>query len=221
MKLSKRTIALLKNYASINPSILVPKGSLLQTIAISKNIVSYAEADETFPVEFAIYDLFEFLSVIELFKDPDFEFGEQSVTISDANSKCTYVYAEKTIIEYPKTKLNFPAAEIKFTLSKDNLDRLLKAANTLGLPYLCVTKEDNNIVIKVTDPKNPSSNAYSCIVGADTLDHEYEIFIKHEHMKMIKDDYEVAISSKLISQFISKDDVEFYIAAEKNSTYTA
>jgi len=221
MKLSKRTIALLKNYASINPSILVPKGSLLQTIAISKNIVSYAEADETFPTEFAIYDLNEFLSVIELFKDPDFEFGPQSVTISDANSVCTYVYAEKTIIEYPKTKLNFPAAEIKFKLTKDNLDRLLKAANTLGLPYLCISKDGSDIVISVVDPKNPSSNAYSCVVGADTQAHDYEIYIKHEHMKMIKDDYDVSISSKLISQFVSKDDVEFYIACEKNSSYSS
>ena len=220
MKLSKRTIGLLKNYASINPSIFIPAGNLLQTIAISKNIVSYSEADESFPVDFAIYDLFEFLSVIDLFKDPDFEFEDNSVTISDDGSKCTYIYAEKTIIEYPKHKLNFPAADIQFKLTKDQLEKLLKAANTLGLPTLCITKDGTNIIVKVVDPKNPTSNSYSCVVGEDTSSYEYEFYIKHEHMKMVKDDYDVAISRKLISQFISTDQVEYYCALEKNSTFS-
>lgn len=220
MKLSKRTIGLLKNYASINPSIFIPAGNLLQTIAISKNIVSYSEADETFPVDFAIYDLFEFLSVVDLFKDPDFEFDTDSVTISSDGSKCTYVYAEKTIIEYPKNKLNFPATDISFKLSKDHLDKLLRAASTLGLPCLCVTKDGTNIIVKVVDPKNPSSNTYSCVVAEDTSSYDYEFFIKHEHMKMVKDDYEVSISRKLISQFESSDQITYFVALEKNSSFS-
>lgn len=220
MKLSKRTLGLLKNYASINPSIFIPAGSLLQTIAISKNIVSYSEADETFPVDFAIYDLFEFLSVIELFKDPELVFDDNSVTISDSSSKCTYTYAEKTIIEYPKTKLQFPSTDITFTLSKDQLDRITKASNTLGLPCLCITKEDSNIIVKVVDPKNPSSNSYSCVVGEDTTASTYEFYVKQEHLKMVKDDYAVSISRKLISQFESSDQITYFVALEKNSFFT-
>ncbi len=220
MKLSKRTLQLLKNYASINPSILIPTGSTLQTIAASKNILSYVSADEEFPVEFAIYDLHEFLSVVELFKDPDFEWGDHSVVISDDKSKCTYVYAEKSIIDYPKSKIKFPTAEIQFSLNKDDLARLMKASNTLGLPCICVTKEGSDIVIKVADPKNPSSNSYSCVVGKDTQSHNFEMYIKSEHLKIMNDNYDVAISSKLISKFTAQDGLEYYIALEKISTYT-
>ncbi len=224
MKLSKRTLQLLKNYATINPSILIPCGSTLQTISASKNILSYADTDEDFPVEFAIYDLPEFLSVVELFKDPDFEWGPHSVVISDDKSTCTYVYAEKSIIDYPKSKIKFPTAEINFSLSKDNLARLMKASNTLGLPCICVSKENNDvggdIIIKVADPKNPSSNSYSCVVGKDMLPHTYEIYIKSEHLKIMNDDYDVSISSKLISRFVAQDGLEYYIALEKVSEYT-
>ena len=220
MKLSKRTLELLKNYATINPSIFIPEGTLLQTIAIGQHIVSYAEADETFPVDFAIYDLFEFLKVIELFDDPELEFEETCVNISDNNSSCVYVYAEKNIIEYPKNKINFPKSDVTFTLSKDQLDKLLKAANTLNLPYLCVTKEDNNLIVKVVDPKNPSSNNYSLVVGEDTSTSKFEFYMNHAYLKLVKADYEVNISKKNICMFTTSDGVEYYLALEKNSNYT-
>jgi hypothetical protein len=220
MKLSKRTLELLKNYATINPSIVIPEGQLLQTMATSKNIVSYSEADEAFPVDFAIYDLFEFIKVIELFDDPEFEFEDTSVTISDNNSSCVYIYAEKNIIDYPKNKINFPKADVSFRLTKDQLDKILRAANTLNLPFVCITKDGDNLIIKVTDPKNPSSNNYSLVVGEDKSDASFEFYINYEYFKMIKDDYQVDVSKKNIAQFTATDGSLYYLALEKNSTYT-
>ena len=45
MKLSDNTLALLKNFAGINNSILVKQGNQLRTISVAKNIL--AEADIT------------------------------------------------------------------------------------------------------------------------------------------------------------------------------
>ena len=57
MKLSDSTLAVLKNFAGINNSILVKKGNQLRTISVAKNILAEAEIPEDFPRDVAIYDL--------------------------------------------------------------------------------------------------------------------------------------------------------------------
>ena len=52
MKLSKHTIEVLKNFATINPNIVVNSGQQLKTIAEAKNILASAEITEDFPQEF-------------------------------------------------------------------------------------------------------------------------------------------------------------------------
>jgi len=223
MKLSKRTVDILKNYATINPSIYIPEGSLLQTMSVSENIISYAEADEKFPTDLAIYDLFELLKVIELFNDPDLTIGETSVTIRDDTSSCVYTYGEKDIIASPKAKIDFPSekrsASVSFKLSKDQLDKLFKAVNTLNLPMLCITKDNKKIIIKTVDPKNPSANEYSLIVGEDDSKADYEFYINHENLKLVRDDYQVDLA-KGISKFTTTDGIEYMVAVEKISYYT-
>ena len=57
MKLSDSTLAVLKNFAGINNSILVKKGTQLRTMSVAKNILAEAEIPEDFPRDVAIYDL--------------------------------------------------------------------------------------------------------------------------------------------------------------------
>ena len=54
MKLSDRTINLLKNFASINQSILFKQGNQLRTISVMKNILAEANIDEEIPQEFGV-----------------------------------------------------------------------------------------------------------------------------------------------------------------------
>ena len=62
MKISSDTLALLKNFASINTNILVRQGNVLSTVSAGKNILSRATVAETFDREFAVYDLNNFLA---------------------------------------------------------------------------------------------------------------------------------------------------------------
>ena len=64
MKLSEKTIALLKNFSSINQSILFKKGNVLRTMSVMKNILAEVDIEECFPQDFAIYDLVQFLNGI-------------------------------------------------------------------------------------------------------------------------------------------------------------
>ena len=60
MKLSDKTLTILKNFAGINNSILVKEGTNLRTISVAKNIHAEATIEEDFPREFGIYDLNQF-----------------------------------------------------------------------------------------------------------------------------------------------------------------
>ena len=77
MKLTSNTISILKNFSTINQNLMVKTGNILSTMSAMKNIVAQAEVTETFPQEFAIYDLNEFLSALSLFEEPELNFQDQ------------------------------------------------------------------------------------------------------------------------------------------------
>ena len=62
MKLSESTVNLLKNFSSINQSILFKAGNKLRTISVMKNILVEANVAEEFDKDFGIYDLNQFLN---------------------------------------------------------------------------------------------------------------------------------------------------------------
>ena len=78
MKLSEKTVNLLKNFASINQSIAFKKGNTLRTMSVMKNILAEAEIEEEFPKDFAIYDLVQFLNGISLHDNAQIDFSNDS-----------------------------------------------------------------------------------------------------------------------------------------------
>ena len=57
MRLSTETVALLKNFSSINQSILIRAGKQLRTMSVMKNILVESDITEEFSRDVAIYDL--------------------------------------------------------------------------------------------------------------------------------------------------------------------
>ena len=74
MKLSEETINILKNFGSINQSIMVKEGNSLRTISVMKNILAEARVTESFTRDFGIYDLNKLLRIHELYKNPSWDF---------------------------------------------------------------------------------------------------------------------------------------------------
>ena len=72
MKLSESTLSVLKNFSTINQSILFKQGKKLRTISVMKNILAEVTVEEEFPKDFGIYDLPQFLNGIGvLYNDPE------------------------------------------------------------------------------------------------------------------------------------------------------
>ena len=220
MKLSDNTLAVLKNFAGINNSILVKKGTQLRTMSVAKNILAEAEIPEDFPRDVAIYDLNQFLNGLSLHQDPNLDFTEDShITIKEGRRRVKYFYADpQVIIAPPEKEINLPTQEVCFQLENTALDKLVKAAAVYQLPDLSVIGENGEITMVVRDKKNDTSNEYAVNVGE--TDKEFEFNFKMENIKIIPGAYDVVISSKLLSEFTNTQyNLKYFIALEPDSTY--
>ena len=220
MKLSDNALAILKNFAGINNSILVKQGNKLRTISVAKNILAEAEIKEDFPRDFAIYDLNQFLNGLSLHQDPDLDFNQDSyLSIKEGKRRVKYFFADpNVIIAPPEKEIVLPSQDVCFQLDSVTLEKLTKAAAVYQLPDMSAIGSNGVIKLVVRDKKNDTSNEYAIIVG-ETSD-EFEFNFKVENIKIIPGAYEVVVSSKLLSQFTNtQHNLKYYIALEPDSTF--
>ena len=221
MKLSESTLSVLKNFSTINQSILFKQGTKLRTISVMKNILAEVTVEEEFPKDFGIYDLPQFLNGIGvLYNDPEFDFQNDGyVVIKEGKMHSKFFFADANVIVTPPEKaITLPSEDVSFELSTEKLDKLLKAATLYQLPDFSVVGENGVINLVVCDKKNETSNSFSITVG-DT-DATFAFNFKVENIKILPGTYEVVVSQKLLSRFTSKNhDLTYYIALEPDSTF--
>ena len=220
MKLSDSTLSLLKNFSTINQSILFKKGNRLRTISVMKNILAEATISEELPQDFGIYDLGQFLNGMALHQSPELDFkNEGHVVIREGKMRSKYFFADPNVIITPPDKpIELPSEDVSFELSTDQLDKLLKAAGSYQLPDLSVVGGEGVVKVLVRDKKNDTSNDFSIVVGE--TESIFSFNFKVENIKILPGTYEVVVSQKLLSRFTSKNhDLTYYIALEPDSTF--
>jgi hypothetical protein len=220
MQLSDKTLNLLKNFAGINQSILFKQGKTIRTISVMKNILAEVNIDEEFERDFGIYNLNEFLNAMSLYQDPQLDFKNESyVSIREGKTRSKYFFADPAVIVTPPDKsITLPSEDVSFELNTQQLDKLLKAAAVYGVPDLSVIGENGVVKIVVRDKKNDTSNDYAVVVGETAA--SFCLNFKVENIKILPGSYNVTISSKLLSRFVSEDkNLVYYIALEPDSNY--
>ena len=220
MKLSDNTLTVLKNFANINNSVLVKKGTKLRTISVAKNILAEARIEEEFPRDFAIYDLNQFLNGLGLHQDPELDFKEETyLNIREGKRRVKYFFADPAvIISPPEKKIDLPSEDVHFQLDSITLEKLLKAAAVYQLPDLSAVGEAGVVKLVVRDKKNDTSNEYAITVGE--TDKQFVFNFKVENIKIIPGAYDVIVSSKLLSKFSNtRFDLKYYIALEPDSAF--
>lgn len=224
MQLTESTLAVLKNFATIQPNVILNEGNTVKTIAEAKNVMSVAVLDQSFDKTVGIYNLDEFLNVLSLVDTPELTFGNEFVTVSDATgrSKIKYFYSDIGILTSPAKDIPMPEAEVKFTLDEVTLGRIRRAASALGHEKMTITATEGGIKICVVDHTDSTSNAFEITVPGTCDSTEFTFVMNISNMKLIAGDYDVEVSSRLISKFTNKgSDVSYFIALEKSSTYGA
>ena len=217
--LSKKTLDVLKNFSTINSSIVFRKGSTVRTISNAENILAKFTGEEVFPSDFAIYDLSQFLSGISLFNDPQLEFTSNDyVSIRGGRTSAKYYFSdpEITLKSAPEKNVNFPGADLQFNLSGDDLIALQKASAVYGLPDLTFRSEEGLDTIKLIlrDKENDTSNTYDLTVAGCSTG-TYSLDLKIENIRLLPGDYTVKVSKHLISEWTNVNaDLTYYIALE-------
>ena len=220
MKLTNETINVLKNFSTINQNLVIKEGSDISTMSAMKNIIAKATVEEKFAKEFAIYDLNEFLSALSLFSNPNLDFNDDYVVITEDGSSgksLKYWYSDPSVVTSPTKEVTMPSTEIKFNLSSDTLSEVTKAAAVIGVPDMVLESGE----LRVTDKKNDTANSYSTqVIDNDDTAENYKFWFKVENLKLLPGSYDVQVSEKKISYFKNSNlDIEYFIALEPESSY--
>ena len=223
MKLSKHTLSMLKNFSDINMSIEIKEGNILRTVSVQKNILAQAELEDSFPQDFAIYELNRFLGAVSLFDNPEFRFNGKSANIGTTIHSVDYGYCDPSmIVTPPENNITFPEPEVKFTLSQDALSQIMKASNVLGTPEIAIEggpHPNDGIRLKALDVNNDSTDTFKVVLD-EKSGNTFRFVFKTENMKMIPGNYDVEISSKGISHWLLQGQkYEMWIATESTSSF--
>ena len=162
MNLNENTMAVLKNFASIQDNIVLHEGNVVKTIAEAKNVMAVANLEQSFDKSVGIYNLNEFLSVLGLVDAPELAFGADSVKVSDSSGRSSvkYFYSDVSILTSPAKDIPMPEAEVKFTLDEATLKRVRSAAAALGHDKVSITAVEGGIQLSVVDNTDTTSNAF-------------------------------------------------------------
>lgn len=215
--LSTQTLNVLKNYSTINSSIVFRKGNVIRTISNAENILAKYTSEESFPTDFAIYDLGQFLSGISLFDNPQLDFTSGDfVTIRSGGRSAKYYFSdpEITLKSAPEKNVKFPGGDISFDISAEDLFALQKASSVYDLPDLTFDTTKGSIKLILRDKENDTSNTFEQDATGD-YEGEFSLDVKIENIRLVPGNYSVKVSSQLISEWTNRDtDLTYYIALE-------
>ena len=215
MKLSNETLTVLKNFSTINQGIQFKEGTKLTTVSGSKTVLAQANLKDSFPQEFCVYDLNQFLSMYSLNKDPELEFDDANIILKSGKSKTKYrKTAKEMIVVPPEKEITLPSEDCSFTLSADDYNSIMNAAKVLSSPHIAVKSDGETIELVAFDAADNSAHTNSIEVGAGN-GKTYSVVFKTENIKLIPGSYDVKISFKGIGHFKNtKDDIQYWIAFE-------
>jgi len=218
MKLSARTIQILKNFSLVNQSLWFKQGHVIKTASPIKTIMATATVDEYFDTEFGIYDLSKFLGVLTLFENPDITITPNVLTVSGNGRRVDITHVSKEIVAQDVDKIynaniSLPQVDVQFALTAECQQTMIKALGMLQLPHVAICGENGVLLYRGLDCGNKTTNKYEIVLGECVQ--QFQIVFKSENMKLIPDNYTVSLSSRGPVQ-VKSSDIEYWIVAESN-----
>lgn len=217
MKITEQTIAILKNFASLNPSIQFRAGNVIKTKMPSNNLMASATIDERVPEDFAILDLPRFIGTLALFKDPTLEFtGDNAAKITDGRNSVRYSFSlpaliEKNVVSDYDRKFPLPKTIHEFDLSWEDLQKVIKAATVLAVGDITVVAKNGELSLVAQNTAVQSSDNYVLSLG--DCDVEFSANFKLETLKFIPDNYHVTIRERLAASFTGEK-VDYLVVSD-------
>jgi hypothetical protein len=215
MKFSENTLAVLKNFASINSGAVLNSGKIQKTISPEKSILVEAVLEDEIPSQFGIYDLNQFLGNLTTLKNPEITFGKDRVTLDDGELSFDYhACSANLIITPPDKELVLKTVDVKFALPNATFQKLLKVATMNSLPNLSVIGKNGELRLKIHERTNDTSNHGSIKIG-DYAGADFISTFKTENLKLLPDDYNVEVQNGAFAKFVNQSgNLTYFVALE-------
>jgi len=224
MQFTNNLIEVLRNYSIINSSILFKPGNIVSTRSKELNIVSMAKVNVEIPVEFAIYDLNEFLGILSILNEPKAEFTKNQVILKDDNKTVKYTFTNvDSIISSPYKRIDISPNDVitQFYFSSSDFDNILKACSILKSKDVTIEGDSDTGEINIIAGNYKDKTSSSYIIGTKNINDEITTNFRRvfniDNLKLIKRNYVTTIPTSKLLQFESDDKAIVYWVAPANA----
>jgi len=211
---SKET-EVLKNFAGINPSMIVESKGF-KVINNSKSVIGFYNFEKEYDfVAFGLYETNEFLTIVSALGTPDIEVSEKFLSIVNGKDKVKYfTTAQNLLPKVPNVGKKFEdlECELEFNIPADKLNLLLKMAGILKSKYLFFETDKKKIRITAGDELESSGNNFEVLLeeGITSNNLKEPVKITLADFKIIPSEYQVKLSTK-ISKWSSTLGVDYFV----------
>jgi hypothetical protein len=220
MQFKEIELAVLKNFAGIHPTMQInPDGiSVINNTDSCIGMYKFSEPYDTEP--YVIYEVPEFLSVLNAFKAPDITVFPEYVLIKEGTSKVKYFTVAKELApKVPEVRKRCAqvAFDLDFSISQEKLTMLHKMASILKTESLFMESSDKGVLLTIGDELESSNNTWEILITDDVNVNELPKPVKLliSETRVLPMDYRIKVASAGISHWCSSNGPEYYITAKK------
>jgi hypothetical protein len=161
-----------------------------------------------------------------MFKDgAELEFNDKHVVIKGfgGRSKVNYRFTEPSmIVVAPEKGPTLPSVDVKFTLTENDYNWIIKSANILNSPNVGIVSDGNDVCVSIFDENDDSAHTNSVVLpNVETNGKKFKFVFKTMYLKFIPGDYVVEIylkDSMGAAKFVeNKLNLRYFTAIEKSS----
>lgn len=216
MKLSEHTLTVLKNFSSINSSVVLQPGKIQKTLSVDQSVMVEAELPDEFPVKYGIYDLNQFLGNINALDKPDLEFNDNQVIMNNGSMSLCYHGCSPDLISNPGDKtLTLPNSDVEFALQNLTLTKLLKLATMNDLDFLSVSVSGGEVKVTIHNDTKGTNMASIVVGNIPDTEKTGEFKFKTTKLQLLPYDYKVSISAGKFGVFENDTHkIKYFISLE-------
>lgn len=221
MTFTETEISILKNFARINPAMII-HSDRLEVLSPTKSIVGKYEFENPYDFEsYGIYEVPKFLQAVETFDNVSIEVGKKFLTLKEGNAKIKYWTTDQSILpQVPDVEPNFTKVDkqLDFDLPADKLAALFKAAQVLRGEFVFFQSDENGIRLTIANDIDASEHSFDVLIRDNVRSNELGdsvLRIKVSELKVVAGDYKIAMSDKGISKWECFNGVTYYIGCKK------
>lgn len=199
------------------------KGDTMQVVSPSLNIMAKSKVSFEFPIDFGVYNLPQFISLIDLDIERELDFKDTHVEVVGKYSRVKYFYTELSLMSESSKfyDIELPSCDATFKLNEDVLLKAIKQASILNQDQLKFEYDGKLLLMKTLDNKRSTSNEFRYELELELVNasiKHFEFIFDVSNIVFIPGNYVVNLSKSKFAEFIG-DKVSYIIAGDTDSNF--